>query len=646
MLTVEVILRCFALTLVAAILTLGAPVGGADTCLEKVGEWRYFGHPGVIATSGSFAYSVSGSAMTVLDVTDPERPRGLGFTHLPSAANDIDVDGDYAYVAAGATGLVVVDVSTPSSPEVVGTCDTPGSGERVSVYGDVAYVADGSEGLRVIDVSAPSTPVEIGSYTALDTALSVVANGTHAFVAADYAGLRVLDVSTPAAPTEDGFLTILPERAYEVALQGTYVYLRTADKLLVVDVSTPSVPDDVGTFDSAETVSRGRLAVSGNFAYLNGGDPDLEIVDISTPTAPTQAGSYTAPGDPDVVDLAVVGKYVLMSDHFTGVVVVDVGVPSSATKVATFGTVVKTRGVAPLDDFAYLANGDGGLSVIGVTSPTTHELSYDTLGTMNDVVVVEGHAYITDYYLGLWVFDVATPTEPAHLGTFDLGMADGLVDTGDDLLVVQADGSFQVVDISTPGSPSTIGWYSGIASGNQMAVDGGHLFIAGNMGDLEIVDISTPDSPVIAGYLPQGGGASGNCSGIGVSADHVYMVGGYGLQIVNVSIPSSPYRIGVDPIWGGAANGIEVVGNQAYVTTGSPARITIFDLSDPTAPVETTSTWIGGVLDVSGVSASQRNVHVTGLDRNFFTFDIASCPLFEDGFESGDASAWAVTVGR
>ena len=86
---------------------------------------------------------------------------------------------------------------------------------------------------------------------------SVVANGTHAFVAADYGGLRVLDVSMPATPTEDGFLTILPERAYEVALQGTYVYLRTSDKLLVVDVSTPSVPDDVGTFDRAETLSRG-----------------------------------------------------------------------------------------------------------------------------------------------------------------------------------------------------------------------------------------------------------------------------------------------------------------------------------------------------------------------------------------------------
>ena len=45
---------------------------------------------------------------------------------MPDSVLDVDVAGDYAYVAAWEAGLRVVDVSVPSAPVERGFYDTPG----------------------------------------------------------------------------------------------------------------------------------------------------------------------------------------------------------------------------------------------------------------------------------------------------------------------------------------------------------------------------------------------------------------------------------------------------------------------------------------------------------------------------------------
>ena len=59
---------------------------------------------------------------------------GLKLIDAP-AAWDVAVDGDYAYVAAGWSGLVVIDVSVPAAASVVGLCSTPGWATGVAVTG-------------------------------------------------------------------------------------------------------------------------------------------------------------------------------------------------------------------------------------------------------------------------------------------------------------------------------------------------------------------------------------------------------------------------------------------------------------------------------------------------------------------------------
>ena len=57
-------------------------------------------------------------------------------------AYGISVADNFAYVAAGLSGLQIVDVSNPENPEEVGYYNTPGYALAVSAVENLAYVAD------------------------------------------------------------------------------------------------------------------------------------------------------------------------------------------------------------------------------------------------------------------------------------------------------------------------------------------------------------------------------------------------------------------------------------------------------------------------------------------------------------------------
>ena len=59
----------------------------------------------------------------------------LSAVSIPGYANNVDISGDYAFVAAGAAGLQVVDVSDRSAPKVVADLDTDGTSIDIKVVG-------------------------------------------------------------------------------------------------------------------------------------------------------------------------------------------------------------------------------------------------------------------------------------------------------------------------------------------------------------------------------------------------------------------------------------------------------------------------------------------------------------------------------
>jgi len=152
--------------------------------------------------SGDYAYVADRWDMVIYDITDPASPVQIGlYDDNPDWIYNLDVAGDYAYIAGNGGGLEIVDVSDPTNPVRVGTCGVGTFVYSVAVWGRYAYLGladwfgEYYQGLAVIDVSNPVQPTQVGRYDTSDTGAGVCLWGNYAYLAAYTNGLRVLKVA-------------------------------------------------------------------------------------------------------------------------------------------------------------------------------------------------------------------------------------------------------------------------------------------------------------------------------------------------------------------------------------------------------------------------------------------------------------------
>ncbi len=172
-------------------------------------------------------------------------------------AMDVEIAGNYAYIADEAQVLVVVDITERPTPAIVGSVGRTGSenGVALAVAGQYAYVAVEGDGMYIIDISQPATPTTVGMFSGA-YAKDVAVVGNYAYIADQDFGLRVVDISNPASPVLTG--SCQTAGPFGIAVSGSYAYCADNDSgLCVVDISNPAAPVIVGRYlglESARTV--------------------------------------------------------------------------------------------------------------------------------------------------------------------------------------------------------------------------------------------------------------------------------------------------------------------------------------------------------------------------------------------------------
>lgn len=277
-------------------------------------------------------------------------PVALSTLSIPGYANNVDVNGGYAYIAAGSAGLQVVNVENPNSPSIVGSLDTPGNADDVRVVGNLAYVADGPAGLRIIDVTNPAAPVSVGSVDTPGDAQDVMVVGNRVYVADGDAGLQIIDVTTPASPHILGSVDTAGT-ARGVDVSGNFAVVADdspSGAVRIINVSNPASAQIVGNVTIPGGFAK-DLRVAGNIAYVVAYTGGFQIVDFSTPTAPRIIGGLPGSNPLGFVprDVELSGQFALAAEQlFPNVVpIVDVSTPSSPNFRATLD-------FAPLGDYA------------------------------------------------------------------------------------------------------------------------------------------------------------------------------------------------------------------------------------------------------------------------------------------------------
>lgn len=240
-------------------------------------------------------------------------PTAVSYLDIPSPgdANNVDVSGEYAYIAGGGGGLYIVDISNPDSPWIVSSADTPGYAYDVRVTDNTAFVADGSAGLQIIDVTDPEAPAIIGFVDTPGDAQDVVVSGTNAFIAAGSIGLQIIDISNLASPVITGvYATAGPAKGVDVS-GNMAVVAQGFNGIAVIDVTDPAQPILLGEVDTPYDAV--DLTIVNNTAYVAdypyGG---LKAVDISNPSSPLITSTETTGGY--LYDVAAFGNFAFGAD--------------------------------------------------------------------------------------------------------------------------------------------------------------------------------------------------------------------------------------------------------------------------------------------------------------------------------------------
>jgi len=556
--------------------------------------------------------------------TGLNQKRIVGSVDTPDYALDIAVDGNYAYIACGNSGLQIIDIGDPFKPlikpSIIGWVDTPGYASGIAVAGNYAYVADGNSGLQIIDISKPSQPIIIAFV--YDSAYSVSISGNYAYIVGS--SLQVIDITNPLKPIIVGSV-YAPGLGITVA--GNYAYVSGGyNGLQVIEISKPSQPIIIGSVDTPGYAK--SVSISANYAYVADDSEGLQVIDVSNPSKPYIIRSLPflekGYGTVAVHDVIVNGKYAYIitskevdynsSGTPSIFYIIDISNPSKPVNLCSVvmgetEDLVDGKGLTIFGNYAYVADYNEGLRIIDIKNIIAQiDLKPSNIVSVNmsdyaiDMAVVGNYAYVISLNK-FYVIDISNPSKPVLMGTWesnpdnvkDLQFCNDIKIFGSYAYLADSYGYLHVIDISNPSHPILISTTGTMNIGDDdpppgnawgLSISGNYAYVLDWSTGFEIIDISQPSHPIIPSVYS---------SLYDVNGDSVMVVGNYAyvtyvdrdnttarLIVINISDSENPFSVGFINLPSKAYD-IKVVGNYAYVVCGS-SGLQVIDVSNPSAP--------------------------------------------------------------
>lgn len=607
------------------------------------------------------------SSVAVLTVASPINVafKGNWPGYWGGAANDVQVEGVYAYVAAD-SGLLVLDVSNPDQPFQVGLYTTDSPAIRVVVTNGFAYLLTKSNevvGAKCsrLDVHNPALPKKLKEYQA-STPADVAVKGSYIYLADGYS-LRVLNTNLQQV----GSLTTANLNTGIIVI-GNYLHLTQTDAfdgempIAICSISSPTSPVISGytTAESAVTTSVGNLLYSST-RYTT----TLDATDVSNPLAPIPKASYfnIFYGHSSAAGIEASGGLLYYFLHDKDVPhsfleVFDISRPSNIVHTATF---ILPREYHPfrfrasaVGNRLYVAAESSGLMILNLSNAANPTLEGQFFSDVHakDVVLQGNLAYVVDGDTGFHIVDVADPIEPIRLGTYRATNTAHVLSVKGRYayLGVSATGYYsalEVIDVLDPANPVRVGLlefaegdtydefilrYSALQIEGDLAIMAkfGSTYITGDRAVLRVISLTNRLNPVLLGSYATNRWAE--FTDVAVRSNYVYTARraftSYvssdedGIGVFNISIPTNPVQI-LQTTSSVAPTAITLNQNVCYLSGDGWTRM--YDISQPANPVE-----------IPGVALSNSLTLVSG-NRAFGTDT-------QDGFNAFDVSNPATPV--
>ncbi len=287
----------------------------------------------------------------------------------PGAANDITIDGNYAYMAQGEGGLLIVDISQPSHPVIKTMLNEGirGYSSKITKKGNTVYLTAGSFGISVANVSDPSNPNVTVSNLSIKPSKNVRVLGDYLLTAIGERGFKLAYLGNPDIPDIRGE-TNTDGYARDAITNNTQTRIMVATGevgFAVYDISTfddgYGIYPKIGSCDLPGIAEHIALNESDKKAYVACGDAGLVVVDYNDDTQPQVISIFDTGGYAKEI-LYDSGK-VYVTTKLGGLHIIDVQQPQNPEELGIVDT-SNALGLSVNDNYIYVADKDEGLIVI------------------------------------------------------------------------------------------------------------------------------------------------------------------------------------------------------------------------------------------------------------------------------------------
>ncbi len=352
-----------------------------------------------VTVADGLAYVADWDGFLIIDVDPPESPYVVNSFELPGYCCGVTVAGEYAYVADKRAGLHVIDINPPESATIVNTVETFGYACAIAKSEGYVYVADKYAGLKIISVDTPESAHLVNLLDIPGYNNDVAVSGDYAYVAAN--GLQIIDVSVPESANIINTVTGWSEA---VEISGEYAYVTGNYGFEIIDIDPPESAYIINTVD----LYGFGADVSDGYAYVAA--YDLKIIDIDPPESAYIVNTVNVPWDARSV--CVSGNYAFVSKDQTGELgtshrldIFNMAMPESAYSVKELnigGGGAAAHGLVVSGAYLYLPSMPG-LKIFNVAPPESTYIveTVDTPGRSRDVCLSGEYAYVADGEGGL-----------------------------------------------------------------------------------------------------------------------------------------------------------------------------------------------------------------------------------------------------
>lgn len=485
-----------------------------------------------VAVSGDLLFLGTVATFQVIDIADPARPEVLG--SLPGTIRALDVQDDHVYGCSDSSDLVtIIDVSEPSDPVVASTYALTVDPLDIDVEGEWAYVACDLGGLRAFNVADPAAPVYEGFVVGF-WGQTVQVHGDVAWVGNPQEGLSLVDVSDPSGLVVIG--TVDGHRAISVDVDDDRVMVGDVyDGLSVYDMAGVDLwnlesPTVLGTLPDIGEVVDVEAGDQAGVIYTVNREGVIAAHDVSDPANPITLDTLPWAGGHHGLDHADGRLYV--ANEVTRLLVCDASDPADLIYLGAAHLPGIPHDVFAVGDVVHVAVPGHGLFVVDVSDPSAPTVIGDAAVGASGLVVSDGFAYTVAHATGLSILEVGESGDPVLLSNLPIPdiFEHGIAVQGD-VAYVGSRNRLWVVDVEDRQQPRLVtsisllpDWLYGEACLWGLTIVDDHLYAARGRNGLQVIDISSPLAPCVLGELA----VPERCLDTVIEGDFIYMAAGDG----------------------------------------------------------------------------------------------------------------------